>query len=290
MKSTKRYIPLDISLELTHEESPLVLRAPFLSTSSRQYYYETSKNGTRTIDASYGFRKSGQKFADVTHTILSTERIFTEQSTLKEYVEPYSEYLGPLTERSQGRVEHALGSFSYAIADSPLFSCVFTIKFIKASFDDVGGHEMIHGYYCDEIGNPLEQDDAADFIGAIQTFDRDPVRLREQRMASRRNAEKNFLAIMIVGKWPLDGSNISALKLIARGKTAGDMLVRINDETCHGKLSEIEASGHGEWEINCNSNENASGQFHWEADGTFRFQGKTATTASEINWLAYQVF
>lgn len=286
----KRYIPLDISLEVTREESPLVLKWPFMYTSSRQYYYETSKSGTRTIKANYGFRKSGQKFADVNHTILSTGHIFKKQSNLKEFIKPYASYLGPITERSQGHVDHALGRFKYAIVDSPSFSCVFTIKYINASDLDLGGHEVLYGNFCDDIQNPLYDNDATKFIQAIQVFDRDPVRLREQRMASERKASTDFLAIRLTGKWPLDDSYISGLKLIARGNIAGKMLIEISGETCNGQLFDIGTNGLGEWAITCSLNEDASGRFSWDADGTLSFRGETAVTASEINWTGYQVF
>jgi hypothetical protein len=286
----KRYIPLDISIEVTQDESPLVLQSPFMSTSSHQYYYMASKNGTRTINASYGLRNSGQTFAEVTHTILSRDRIFKKQYNLKEFVELYASYLGPITERSHGDVDHALGRFKYVIVDSPSFSCVFTIKFINASDIDIGGHEMLSGYYCDDSRNPLDHDNAAEFIQAIQVFDRDPVRLREQRMASRRYAGKYFLAIRLTGKWPLDDSYISGLKLIARGNIAGKMLIEISGETCSGQLTDIGTNDLGEWTITCTLNEDASGRFSWDADGTLSFRGETATTAREINWTGYQVF
>lgn len=286
----KRYIPLDISLEVTQDESPLVLKAPFMSSSSHQYLYKTSKNGTRTIKASYGLHSSGQKFANVAHTILSSGRIFKKKAKLAEFVEPSASYLGPITERSQGHVDHALGRFKYTIVDSPGFSCVFTIKYINASDMDVGGHEVLRGYYCDDIRNPLDHDEAAEFIQAIQVFDRDPVRLREQRMMSRQNVSKEFLAIRLTGKWPLNDSYVSGLKLIARGSTAGKMLIEISGETCSGELSKIGTNGLGEWEINCHLTEDASGRFSWDKDGTLSFRGETAITASEINWRAYQVF
>jgi hypothetical protein len=222
--------------------------------------------------------------------MLSTDLIFKKQTELAEFIEPFASYLGPLTERSQGQVDQALGSFKYAIVDSPGFSCVFTIKFINASDLDVGGHELIYGYYCDDIQHPLQHDDAAEFIRSIQVFDRDPVRLREQRIASRRNAGKDFLAIRLTGKWPLDDSYISGLKLISGGNTAGKMLVKIGAETCSGQLSDIGSNGLGEWFIRCDLNEDASGRFSWDADGTLSFRGETAVTASQIDWTGYQVF
>jgi len=286
----KRYIPRDISLELTQDESPLVLEAPSLAKSSHQYYYKASKDGTQTIDAIYGARGSGRQFANIVHTTLSSHHIFKKQPGLDELVEPYEPYLGRVTVRSEGHAEHALGRFKYAIVDTPGFSCVFTIKFINANDIDIGGHEMLYGYFCDDIQNSLNHTDAAEFIQAIHVFDRDPVLLREQRMISRETSDKDFLAIRLTGKWPLDDSYISGLKLISRSKTAGKMLIKISDETCNGRLFEIEASGLGEWELVCNQNEGASGQFSWEADGTLRFRGETAVTRNKINWTAYQVF
>jgi hypothetical protein len=288
-KSGKRYIPRDISLEVTQEESPLVLKAPFLATSSHQFYYKTIKNGSRTTNASYGLRKSGQKFAYLTHTILASTHIFRKQPKLAKYIEPFESYLGSITERSQGQVEHSLGHFKYAIVDSPGFSCVFTIKYLNASDKSSGGHEVLHGYYCDDIRNPLDPEDAAEFIQAIQVLDRDPIRLREQRVVSRRNYN-DFLAIRLTGKWPLDNSHISGFKLIPNGHTGGKMLVKISEETCSGQLSEIGTSGLGEWELACNLNEDASGRIFWEADGTLSFRGETAVTAGEIDWTGYQVF
>jgi hypothetical protein len=282
---SRRYTPLDISLEVTEEESPLVLKPPFMANTSHQFYYKTSKIGNQSTKASYGLRGAGQKFAEMTHATLASGYVFTAQPEVSEFARAHESYLGPVTERSLGQVEHDLGHFNYAIVDSPSHSCVFTIKHISTGRDS-----RFHGGYCRDVERPMLRDDAIAFILAIEIRDRDPVRLREERMSSRQAARNDFVAISLIGKWPLTDSYISGLKLIARGMTSGKMLVEIDGETCQGLLTDIDTSGLGKWSVECRDTEDASGRFSWERDGTLSFRGETTQSAQEIHWTAYPVF
>ena len=287
--SGRRYVPRDISLELREEESPLVLKRPFLGGASKQFYFQSWKTGSRTTNASYGFRMAGESFADVTYTALSNDRIFGEQWSLDQYVESYAEYLGPAESRRNGFVDHPLGRFEYALVYTPRFSCAFTIKYFRAEYEDIGGHELIYGSFCTPAETPIGDADARQFVTAIEVLDRDPIALRERRVSERGN-RREISALRLTGQWPVDGSRISGLKLIRHSRTSGRVVVTVRGERCEGVMSNIGSNGLGQWTLRCSENESAEGRFSWDRDGSVSFRGQTTLSGGEIRWTGYPVF
>ncbi len=286
----KRYVPQDLSLELTRVESPLILRSPFLENASKRFFYITIKNGRTDIEISYGTRSSGKKFAFLQHTILSSDKIFRKLLELSEFVENSEPYYGKTSETKEGYIENELGGFKYLLTSSSSFSCVFTIKYIGTIFVETGGHQVIFGNYCSDISSPLREEDARDFITSIQLVEQDPVKMRERKTNSKKNNQTNISAIRVTGKWPVNSSYVSGMKIIEGGKTAGQIKITINNEPCEGMLSNIGTNGLGDWVLDCEENENSKGRFSWDEDGSFSFKGQTTETLQDIDWIAYQVF
>lgn len=286
----KRYAPVDMSLELEEDESPVVLQAPFLAQASKQFFYEIDKLGNSSLQASFGARSSGSRFVELYYTRLSGNFIFTKQLRLADYVKRYESYLGSLTTVAQGHSGNDIGRFKYVIAESSQFSCVFIIKYIDAAQLSHGGHKVISGNYCGNRTGPLRAADAESFIAAIRIHPRDPIAIREHKVASQKASDRNFSAIRLTGNWPLDNSPVSGLKLVVQGRIAGRMKVTVRSEICEAMLTSIETNGLGTWALECADNENASGQFSWDADGNLNFRGQTSASDAEVEWSAHQVF
>ena len=109
-------------------------------------------------------------------------------------------------------------------------------------------------------------------------------------MLKRKAISGDILSISLIGLWPLDGSYISGLKLVAGGQTEGKMLIEINDEICAGSLTNIDSSGLGKWSLDCEQTEDARGHFSWDQDGTLSFRGETSQSGQAIDWSAHPVF
>jgi len=289
-KKEKRYVPRDMSLEVRQDETPLLLKAPFLEDARKRFIYKQFKNGRISVGANYGIAGSGDRFADLGHTKLSSRHIYRTQSKPMQFAKDHEQYLGLVTERSRGYVNHPLGNFRYAVADTPKYSCVFTIKYLDADSDEHGGHQVIHGSYCSNITDPLNDEDAQLFISSIDVLERNPVKMRERKIALNKNKQQNFSALRLTGKWPTNDSFISGLKLIIQGDSSGPIRVNVEDEICEGMLTKIATNGLGKWTLECESHENAEGRYSWDSDGTFSFRGETLTTNQDITWKGYQVF
>jgi hypothetical protein len=286
----KRQSPVDMSLELSEDESPVVLAAPFMDDASKQFFYETDKSGGSSLQSSYGARGSGSRFANIFYTRLSGNLIFKKQLGLLDYVKRYESHLGSIRPEFEGHFDSRIGRYKYIVASTSEFSCVFTIKYIDASDIDLGGHKVINGSYCGSASSAMQASDAELFIGAIRIYERDPIAIRERKLSSRKNAGRNFSAIRLTGRWPLDDSPVSGMKLFVQGRTYGNMKITINDEICDARLTSIQSSGLGTWTLDCLVNESASGRFSWDSDGSLSFRGQTSVSRSEIDWIAYQVF
>lgn len=286
----KRYLPQDLSLELTQDESPLLFKLPFMENASKRFFYQTKKDGSTNIEINYGTRSTEKKFASLQHTILSNDKIFGKQYRLSEYAEGFEPYYGKATETLEGLIENEIGNFKYLLVNSSNFSCVFTIKYINAFFLGNGGHQAIYGNYCSDILSPLSGDDAREFITSIQLVNKDPVKVRERKTISWQNKEQKISALRLTGIWPVDNSHISGMKIIEGGETSGQIKIVVNNEACEGMLSNLGTNGLGNWELECNSNESSQGRFSWDKNGSFSFKGQTNETLQDINWTAYQIF
>lgn len=289
-RKDKRRSPVDMSLELEEDESPVVLADPFMTGSSKQFFYETDKSGGSSLQVSYGARGSASRFANIFYTRLSGDLIFRKQLSLLAFVERYESYLGSLRPEFEGHFDSKIGRYKYIVASTSEFSCVFTIKYIDASEIDLGGHKVISGNYCGSLSKPMQAQDAESFIAAIRIYKRDPIVIRELKLANRKSSNRNFSAIRLTGRWPLDDSPVSGMKLFVQGRTSGKMKITIKGEICDARLTNIQTNGLGSWSLDCEVNENSSGRFSWDADGSLSFRGQTAVSGSEIDWVAYQVF
>lgn len=289
-RRSKNYAPIDISLELEESESPVILATPFMGGASKQFFYEIDKAGSMSLSASYGARSSGKRLAGLYYTRLSGDLIFKEQMSLPEFVKRYEAQLGSLEQKSNGHFDNQIGRFKYIIADSSELSCVFILKYFDASDLDVGGHKVISGSYCGHASSTMQASDAAAYIGAIRLLERDPIEIRERKLISQENVNRNFSALRLTGKWPHDDSPVTGLKLLMQGKISGRVKVTIKGEICEAMLTEIQNDGPGDWMLECEANENASGEFSWNSDGTLGFRGQTSETGADIDWLAYQIF
>ena len=289
-KFEKRFMPRDISLEVRENESPLILKAPFLTNASKRFFYQYYRSGESTIDVNYGVYGSEGKFANLSHTRLQTNQIFRRQLSPSSYAKGFESYLGPITERSRGYVVHQLGRFNYVIVDTPKNSCVITIIYIDADSNEHGGHQVIGGDYCSNISSPLGDEDARLFINSIESLDRNPVKMREHKIAQNKNKKQNFSALRLTGKWPTNGSFLSGMKLIFQGDASGLIKVNVDKEICEGMLTKIPTGGQGKWTLECEVHEDAEGNYSWNSDGTFSFKGKTLTTNREIAWKGQQIY
>lgn len=289
-KKEKRYVPRDISLEIRQDESPLVLKNPFLANAGKRFHYQRLKNGASSIDAIYGVIGSKSKFASLNHNRLSQGHIYRSQLTPSQLAKKYESMLGPITERSNGYVHQKLGNFKYVVADTVKFSCVITIKYFNAETNEIGGHEVLSGVYCNKISDPVNDQDVHAFINSIDVLDRSPIQIRERKVELKENRQQNFSALRLTGKWPTDNSFVAGLKLIIQGDSSGLIKVSVGDEICEGMLSKISSNGLGQWALNCETHESANGRYSWDTDGTFSFKGETIETLKAINWNGHQVF
>lgn len=286
----KRYPPRDISLQLSLDESPLVLSPPFLDDASKEFYYQGEENGASTIQAVYGARGAGGEFADVVHRKLSTNHIFLDRTKLSELVYQYDSTFGKASIRNEGYANHESGFIKYAITDSSKYSCAFTIKYINALTKGVGGHQVMYGYYCRNSEDPITAEDANKFVSSIQMLDRNPIKIRSTRIDLEEKKNQKFSAVRLTGKWPLDGSYVSGFKLIVKGDVSGVIKVNIGKDICNGTLERTGTLRSGDWELKCDSNENSRGRYTINADESINFLGQTNATKSKIDWTGYRVF
>jgi len=286
----RRYLPQDISLQINANESPLILTLPFLGGASKQFWYKTEKNGSSTIRIEYGTRSSSSLFALLTHTRLSTEHYFPKQTTPAELIESYEEYFGSSEVNSSGYAEHDNGYFRYAITKAPTYSCIYVIKYIDTGASDIGGDQVISGVYCNQGSWEFSDQDANEFIAHIVVLDRDPIVIREYKLAKSRSENKNYSFLRLSGRWPLSQFHISGLKMINRGDPSGPIKIRIEDEICAGMVSSVDELGKGSWVIHCDKHENIEGDYVWNNDGKFDFTGTTQESGSLIEWKGEQVF
>jgi len=289
-RNSKRFTPVDISLELKEDESPVVLSQNLIGKLSKQFLYKIDKKGNVVVSSHYGYRGSGSQFANVNYTRLSSELVFKREMKLPDYVKNYEPYLGKLKQKQGGNIDNKIGTFRYMIAESSKYSCVFTIKYIDTISKRYGGHKVIAGNYCSSKSASLGAEEAKTFIEAIRLYERDPLEIRERKVSSRRKSNDNLSALRLLGTWPVDDSPVSGLKLFVQNQFSGKMKITVKDEICEGMLTNIQSNGLGKWSLDCEENESAKGRFSWDTDGTMSFRGETSKTGAEINWTANQIF
>jgi hypothetical protein len=210
-----RYLPRDISLELSEEESPLTLAKPFLSAAKKQYFYRKDKLGETEIEVFYHGKGNRQVFAAVTHQKLSTMHIFAKQIEPKPMVKLYERTIGQAAQTGLGRISHDVGTFKYVSARSNEFTCIFTVKYLNAMYSGNGGHEMIHGHFCEKSGREFGEKEATEFISSFRFSDKDPIKIREYQLKLSANTESKVYAIRIFGSSPFSDHNVRGLKLVS---------------------------------------------------------------------------
>ncbi len=285
----KRYIPGNISLELTADESPLVLNPEFLTNGRKKYLYKSLSNGSSTTTISYKKRDGNkERFGYLAYTKLSANYVFRKETYLEKIVSQSESHLGKMSVQEKSRVRHPLGGFNYLLTNSESHSCIFTVKYLK-THRRRGGHQVIGGYHCGESNQPLAVRDAESFIGSIQVIDKDPVIIRKHNKALLRLEKQGFAAMRISGNWPIDKSSVSGLKIVFKGDASGKLKLRVNNEICDGMLTKIGTNGLGQWTMKCHDNEDATGRFSWDSDGTMSFRGKTVESGMELEWTASHI-
>ena len=286
----KRYVPVDISLQINIDESPLVFVDPFMKSSTKRFYYQTEKNGQSTITISYDNSRADKRIAYARHTRLSGDHIITKHWKAAKLAQSYETLIGKSEVLTQGYGSHPIGKFEFVITRSQKYSCVFTIKYTNVGENDFGGHQMIYGYLCDGEGWAFDEQDARVFIAKIQILDRDPLKIRERKLARTESSDRDYSLLRLSGRWPLDQFHVSGLKMISKGDPSGVIKIRINDEVCLGKISKLDVRNEGAWELDCDKQEDSSGNYVWSEDGSFAFSGETRQSGLAIDWRGDQVF
>ncbi len=278
----KRYTPLDISLEIEESESPLILRMPALSKATKRINFERNKLGGTTVTASYAGVNRNDAFANFTHTRLSTERIFPKQVKLKNYIENLREIFGSIEIREEGRVQNMWSTMHYMIGDTPDYSCLYTIKYKDAGSKDLGSHQLMYGYYCQDRGGIFTRSTARIFLENIDVRKIDPVKLRDERRYER--DLQDISPLLITGNWPIDGNVVSAFVLLARAKFYNPLQMRVGSEICKGWVTGSPSSYTGDWEVNCDQHGNAKGVYFQTKGSELLFKGSIVESDSEVIW------
>ena len=286
----KRYVPVDISMQINIDESPLVFVDPFMKYSTKRFYYRTEKNGQSTITISYHNSRAGKRIAYARHTRLSTNHIYKNHWNAEKLAQSHDTIIGIPEVLDQGYGGHPIGRFEFVITRSPEYSCVFAIKYTNVGENDFGGHQMIYGYLCDGEGWAFDEQDARRFISKIQILDRNPLKIRAEKLTRSESSDRNYSLLRLSGKWPLDQFHVSGLKMISKGDPSGVIKIRINDEVCLGNISKLDVRNQGSWELDCDKQEDSSGNYVWSEDGSFAFSGETRQSGLAIDWRGDQVF
>ncbi len=281
--SANRYTPQDISLEILESESPLTLNMPTLINSSKHITFKRNKYGSVVIGAQYGNLFSSGEYAYIEYHKLSHDRIFRNKRKLGGFVEQLEDVFGPITQRDEDWVKNNWSTMHYTIGDSEKYSCLYTIKYKNAGALDLGGHEVMSGYYCQSIKKPMAKSDAQAFLSNIRVSSINPLALR--KASSGASQLPKIYPLRITGEWPTDNTSISAIGLIIDNEFSSEIQIRITDQVCDGIFSLRNKNNSGTWILKCTGGDQVKGTYKFSDTGDVEIFGTLNKTKKGIHWI-----